>query len=109
MKIPNIVLNRICTLKNALGASPSGIDYDTQLTGIKCYVEDKVKWENDSLNQGHQHSNYTLIAFNARSDMPFIIENDSIVTIDGDSREYIVVDAKKYKQISDIHWELVCK
>jgi len=112
MKIPAFVLTSKCDLSILSGVTPSGSLYETPIYEIPCYVEFGIKWDSSSsqsLNEGQQHERFTKIFFNNTSQFPLEIANNSKITIEGDSHDYVVVEAQLFKQPFDSHWEVICR
>ena len=110
MKIPQFVLKFKCTITPILGLTPNGKSYGTAISDVKCYVEHKIKWRGNSQKTvGIQHEDYTMVIFQHTSDIPDEIKIDGKVVIEGDSKEYTIVDAQKYRQITDEHWEVILR
>jgi len=109
MRIPNFMLKHKCSLKNFVSATPTGDEFEAEIVNIKCYYEDKVKWNKQDNNDGHQDEFFTRIYFNDSSLFPEDILTDSEVTIVGKSKTYIVVNAQKFIQLKHAHWELILR
>lgn len=109
MRIPADLLNKVCTLTQCLGVTPSGPSYGTPIPDVPCYVEFNVKLQttNSSNNiEGEQRIYGTMLYFNDTLSIPDTLFRDGQVSIDGDDRTYEIVTADKYRFAGTVHWEV---